>query len=284
MSAVGDAVHVLPVLTALKRAAPTRTSPGCCSPARPPSSAGTRAWTTSCCSTAPPGRAPTGRAPRPARARAVRRVAQPAGLLQGRLVSALAPARVKLGFDRARARDLNWLFTNARVPRIRCSTCRTSTSSSSPRWACRTSRCGGTWGPWPAERAWQRAFFAPLDRPAAAIVVATSKPEKDWPPERWAAVCDALWPTTACSPCSPAAARARAGRRGGHHARGPPQARQRVGQRPAQPRLHPRRLALVLSPDTGPLHMSVALGRPTVSLIAYSNPRRWGRTAASTTS
>jgi heptosyltransferase I len=34
--------------------------------------------------------------------------------------------------------------------------------------------------------------------------------------------------------------------------------------------------ALVLSPDTGPLHMAVALGRPVVSLIGYSNPRRVG--------
>ena len=34
--------------------------------------------------------------------------------------------------------------------------------------------------------------------------------------------------------------------------------------------------ALVLSPDTGPLHMSVALDRPVVSLIGYSNPKRVG--------
>jgi heptosyltransferase I len=34
--------------------------------------------------------------------------------------------------------------------------------------------------------------------------------------------------------------------------------------------------ALVLSPDTGPLHMAVALNRPVVSLIAYSNPKRVG--------
>ena len=33
---------------------------------------------------------------------------------------------------------------------------------------------------------------------------------------------------------------------------------------------------LVLSPDTGPLHMSVALDRPVVSLIGYSNPKRVG--------
>ncbi|MFM8602810.1 MAG: glycosyltransferase family 9 protein, partial [Gemmatimonadota bacterium] len=34
--------------------------------------------------------------------------------------------------------------------------------------------------------------------------------------------------------------------------------------------------ALVLSPDTGPLHITVALDRPVVSLIAYSNPKRIG--------
>ena len=36
--------------------------------------------------------------------------------------------------------------------------------------------------PWPDELAWRNEFFAKLDRPAAAIVVATSKPEKDWMP------------------------------------------------------------------------------------------------------
>ena len=34
--------------------------------------------------------------------------------------------------------------------------------------------------------------------------------------------------------------------------------------------------ALVLSPDTGPLHMAVALDRPVISLIGYMNPNRVG--------
>jgi heptosyltransferase I len=34
--------------------------------------------------------------------------------------------------------------------------------------------------------------------------------------------------------------------------------------------------ALVLSPDTGPLHMAVALGRSVISLIGYTNPKRTG--------
>ena len=34
--------------------------------------------------------------------------------------------------------------------------------------------------------------------------------------------------------------------------------------------------ALVLSPDTGPLHMTVALDRPVISLIGHLNPKRVG--------
>jgi heptosyltransferase I len=34
--------------------------------------------------------------------------------------------------------------------------------------------------------------------------------------------------------------------------------------------------ALVLAPDTGPLHMAVALDRPVISLMGYTNPKRTG--------
>src|SRR5438067_11441888 len=40
--------------------------------------------------------------------------------LRASLVAACVPATVKLGFDRARARELQWLFTTARIaPRAR---------------------------------------------------------------------------------------------------------------------------------------------------------------------
>jgi heptosyltransferase I len=40
--------------------------------------------------------------------------------LRASLAAACVPARVKLGFDRPRARELQWLFTNARIaPRVR---------------------------------------------------------------------------------------------------------------------------------------------------------------------
>ena len=34
--------------------------------------------------------------------------------------------------------------------------------------------------------------------------------------------------------------------------------------------------ALILAPDTGPLHMAVALDRPVISLMGYTNPKRTG--------
>jgi heptosyltransferase I len=33
---------------------------------------------------------------------------------------------------------------------------------------------------------------------------------------------------------------------------------------------------LVLAPDTGPLHMAVAVGTPVISLMGYTDPRRTG--------
>jgi heptosyltransferase I len=132
-------------------------------------------------------------------------------------------------------------------------------------------------GPWPQERAWQRDFFAPLDRPAAAIVVATSKPQKDWLPERWAAVCDALWTDYGLQPVlvggrseRELAAEAVIMREARHR----PVSALGSGLRNLVSILDGS--ALVLSPDTGPLHMTVALDRPVVSLIAYSNPKRVG--------
>jgi heptosyltransferase I len=34
--------------------------------------------------------------------------------------------------------------------------------------------------------------------------------------------------------------------------------------------------ALVISPDTGPLHMAVALDTPAIALMGYTNPKRVG--------
>jgi heptosyltransferase I len=132
-------------------------------------------------------------------------------------------------------------------------------------------------GPWPQERAWQHRFFEPLARPAAAIVVATSKPQKDWLPERWAEVVDALYEDFGLQPVLVGGRTERelaAERVIMERARHKPVSALGSGLRNLVGILDGS--ALVLAPDTGPLHMSVALDRPVVSLMGYTNPKRTG--------
>ena len=277
MSAVGDAVHVLPLLTALKAHSPDARvtwvlQPGAASLVRGhrcvdeiiefDRSRGWRAY--------------------PAVRRAL--AARPFDVVlalqvyfKAGIVTSFTHSPVKLGFDRARARDANWLFTTHRIPARDGQHVQDQyfefldaigVPHGAPVWEL---------GPWPEERAWQTEFLAGFDRPIAPIVVATSKPEKDWLPERWAKVCDALWDEFGLQPVLV----------GGRSSR-ELAAEATILERASVP-VHSalgsglRRLvgildgaALVLSPDTGPLHMSVALDRPVVSLMGYTNPKRVG--------
>jgi heptosyltransferase I len=132
-------------------------------------------------------------------------------------------------------------------------------------------------GPRPDERAWQHEFFSRFDRPTASLVVATSKPQKDWLPERWAQVVDALWHDFDLQPMLVGGRSARelhAEQAIMQHARQRPHSALGSGLRNLVGILDGS--ALVLSPDTGPLHMAVALDRPVVSLLGYTNPKRTG--------
>jgi heptosyltransferase I len=277
MSAVGDAVHVLPLLTALKRHTPDVhvtwvLQPGAASLVRGHWAVdeivefnrglGWRAY--------PAVRREL--AHRPFDVVLALQVYFKAGI-----VTSFTRSPVKLGFDRTRARDLNWLFTTDHIP---------------PRpgqhvqdqyfeflEALHIPHEPVTWdlGPWDEERAWQRSFFQQFDRPIAPIVVATSKAEKDWMPERWAQVSDALHADFGLQPVlvggrSPrelAAQQVILDR-----ARVPVTSALGSGLRNLVGILDGA--ALVLSPDTGPLHMTVALDRPVISLMGYTNPRRVG--------
>lgn len=197
--------------------------------------------------------------------------------LKAGLITALAPARIKLGFDRARARDLNWLFTTHRIPARPVGHVQDQyfeflehlgVDPEPIEWSITFSH---------DERAAQRAFFESLDRPACAVVVATSKPAKNWAPERYARVLDAverefgLRPVLVGGPSAierDAAARIRE------------LSRASIIDARADDL---RRLAwlldgsrIVISPDTGPLHLARALDTPVIGLYGYSNPKRYG--------
>jgi heptosyltransferase I len=184
---------------------------------------------------------------------------------------------VKLGFDRARARDLNWLFTTDRIPPHEQQHVQDQYLEFLSVLAIPNDQIVWELGPWQEEREWQREFFGRLDRPAAAIVVATSKPQKDWLPERWAEVVDVLYQDFGLQSVLVGGRTDRelaAERVIMDRARHKPVSALGSGLRNLVGILDGS--ALVLAPDTGPLHMAVALNRPVISLMGYTNPKRTG--------
>ncbi len=279
MSAVGDVVHVLPLLTALKRAHPGMQVTWVLQPGPAGLVRGHPLVDEILLFDRTSGLAGFRAIHRALRARRFDLVIDLQVYLKAGLITAFTRAPVKLGFDRARARDANWLFTTHRIPPHPMQHVQDQYLEFAD-WLGVESR-PVTWGlgPWDAaERAWQQGFLSRVDRPIAPIVVATSKPVKDWLPERWAEVADALWHDFGLQPVlvgarSPREIQAERvilerARHTPISALGQGGLRGLVGILDAA--------ALVLSPDTGPLHITVALDRPVVSLIAYSNPKRVG--------
>ena len=277
MSAVGDAVHVLPVINAIKRAHPASRITWVLQPGPATLVRGHRAVDDIVLF----DRAKGARAFTDVRTELRRRrfdlVIDLQVYFKAGIVTSFTRAPVKLGFDRARARDMNWLFTNRKIPPHAGQHVQDQYFEFLT--AIGVAHAPVVWnlGPWNGERDWQRDFYRSFERPAATIVVATSKPQKDWAPERWAEVADALLGDFGLQPVLVGGRSARE-----LHA-------ERVILERAKSRPHSalgsglRNLvgimdgaALVLAPDTGPLHMAVALDRPVVSLLGYTNPKRTG--------
>jgi heptosyltransferase I len=277
MSAIGDAVHVLPVINAIKRhQASSRITwvlqPGPASLVRGHPAVddivvfdrdrGARAFTD---------------VRRELHSREFDLLLNLQVYLKAGFVTAMSGAKVRLGFDAARARDMNWLFTTNRIPA-------SPVKHVQDQYFEFLSELGVAWepiewnlGPWPEELEMQREWRESVGEQYGAIVVATSKPDKDWIPERWASVVDLLQRQYGL----------RSVLVGGNSSR-EVEAADRIATKASSKPINAlgsglRKLvsildasSLVIAPDTGPLHMSVGLDKPVISLIGYSDPRRTG--------
>jgi heptosyltransferase I len=280
LSALGDAVHVLPVLNALKRTWPDSRITWLIQPAPHQLVSGHGSVDSFLIFRRRRGLA----AWQSFQELALQFPKEPYDLLlalqvylKAGVLTGLAPARTKLGFDGPRARDLNWLFTNERIESR-------GQRHVQDQYFEFVEHLGID--PHPAvwdisitdrEREAQARFFGSLDRPACAVVVGTSKPQKNWSAAGYARVVDELeqrWhlqPVIVGGP-SPAE-RSNADKVLSH-------TRARVIDALGD---DVRRLVwlidgsvLTISPDTGPLHISRALERPVVGLYGYTNPKRTG--------
>jgi len=193
------------------------------------------------------------------------------------LLTAGIRADAKLGFDRARARDMNWLFTTHRIPAHPVQHVQDQyfefldyldVDHEPVEWGITLSE---------EERRRQADFFSAFERPVCAVVVGTSKPEKDWPVERYAQLADHLnrdfgFQVVLLGGPSPAE-RDVAAQIERLSETGPVNA---LGN-------DLRRLlylldgsVLAVSPDTGPFHIARAIETPVVGLFGYTNPKRTG--------
>ena len=193
------------------------------------------------------------------------------------LITAIAHADVKLGFDRARARDAQWLFTNRRIPARGQRHVQDQylefvedlgVDPEPLAWDLRLSD---------EERTAQTDFFAELDRPSCAVVLGTSRVEKNWSAEGYARVLELIESEHGLRPVIVG---------------GPSPVERRIADEVLSATGASvidalgddlRKLvwilegsALLISPDTGPLHISRALGTPVVGLYGYTNPKRTG--------
>lgn len=280
LSAIGDAVHVLPVANALKREWPDTRITWVIQPVPHALVAGHPAIDDFIVFRRRSGRAAWRSYQELREAFEGRSFDLLLGLqvyFKAGLITGLAPARVKMGFDRARARDAQWLFTNRRIPAREPQHVQDQyfeflralgVDERPVRWDLSLTE---------PERAAQNAFFGELDRPACAVVVGTSKPEKNWHAGGYARVLEVverehgLKPVLVGGPSPVERAMA-------------DEILSRTGADVVDALGDDlRRLVwilegstLLLSPDTGPLHVARALGTPVVGLFGYTNPKRSG--------
>jgi heptosyltransferase I len=197
--------------------------------------------------------------------------------LRASLVASCVPARIRLGFDRARARELQWLFTNARIaPRTREHVLDSffgfpaalGISERLLRWDLRL----------PAEAQSYAERLVPDSQPTLLISPCSSHPLRNWRAARYAAVAEHAV--------------------GRHRMRvilagGPSESERRMGAAIEQACRVPltnqigkdtlpqllallARTTVLLTPDSGPAHMATMVGTPVVGLYAATNPARSG--------
>lgn len=192
------------------------------------------------------------------------------------LIAIFLPARVRLGFDFARARELHWLMTNAHIPARPMQHVQDQFFEFSDYLGIEKEPVCWNFCFTGEERKWQNDFFAAIRKSAVGFVVASSSVEKDWPPEFYAKVMDHVVDLG----FAPVIIGGPGGREGEIAARISGLCRQTPILALEKPIRHTMlQLAgctLVVAPDTGPLHMAVALNVPTIGLYGYSDPRRCG--------
>ena len=197
--------------------------------------------------------------------------------LRASLLSRLVPARIRLGFDRARARELQWLFTNARIaPRAREHVLESffgftealGISNRELRWDV----------PLPEDALRYGERLIADAEPTLLISPCSSHTARNWSAQRYAAVADHAvirHGMRVILAGGPSDTERRMGEAIERAARSP--LVNQIGRDTLPQMLAAlRRATALLTPDSGPAHMATMAGTAVIGLYAATNPERSG--------
>jgi heptosyltransferase I len=199
--------------------------------------------------------------------------------LRANLLSALIHAPLRIGYDRARSRDLHGLFVNCRIAaRDGEHVLEAMASFLEPLGLNQTAV---RWDiPIPPQAEQFADQHLPGGTPILLVSPCSSHKMRNWRPERYAAVMDhaaaALgWRVALCG--GPSAYERAFGDAIVEKAKNKQAFTDLIGKDTLKQFLAlARRASLVLTPDSGPMHMANAAGTPVLGLHAASNPQRSG--------
>jgi heptosyltransferase I len=276
MSAIGDVVHALPLVNSIRAAAPDVRLSWIIQPVPLQLLAPHPAVDEFLLFERPKGWRAYPEFFRGVRHRRFDLVLDPHVFFKAGVVTGMLRAPRKIGLDRARAPDLNWLFSTERLPPRPRAHAQDEILEfvdylGIPRvmeWGLGATR---------EERTRFGGLLPKNDRRTAALVLASSKPAKDWPAERYVALAERLEHEVGLRLIL-------VGGRSEPEERVARLLRARLKRPPLDLREWDlRRLVylleqvdVVVTPDTGPMHVAAALGTPTVSLMGHTNPKRVG--------
>jgi heptosyltransferase I len=197
--------------------------------------------------------------------------------LRASLISRLVQSPIKLGFDRPRARELQWLFTNAQIEPAASEHVLDSFMGFAR--ACGIDPKPAHWDvPLPQNALDYAQQIIGDARPTLLISPCSSHAARNWPAERYAAVADhaaAVHHMRVVLVGGRSSTEARMGAAIAAAAQTPPVNQIGKDTLPQLLGLMSKSSAL-LSPDSGPAHMAGMVGLPVLGLYAATNPQRAG--------
>ncbi|WP_033078284.1 glycosyltransferase family 9 protein [Thalassotalea sp. ND16A] len=196
--------------------------------------------------------------------------------LRASIASLCISAKVRVGFDKSRAKEGQWLFTNRQIapqnePHVLDGFMgfakAIGVATSTPSWLMPFGE---------SERNWEKENI-PQDKFYVVISAAASKAERNWHPQGYAQVADYLieqgYQVVLCGGPTELERNLAAAIENNANSK----LLNLVGETNLKQLLAVLESAkLVIAPDTGPAHMAVTVNTPVIGLYAHSNPKRTG--------